>query len=133
MDKTMENIKEKLYELHLSLILECSREDAKQYGTLKEWKKINRRVLRLEQAARKMTKSISDVSKNKEDILDDKKHALLCMLPFVLIIVRFGVLLGCVCLVYYFLELIVGKPFSFITALVACIIIQLLYNLLSKR
>ena len=44
MNRTAEKTTVYAYDLQSALALECSREDAKRMGTLKEWKNINHKV-----------------------------------------------------------------------------------------
>ena len=47
MNRTAEKTTAYAYDLQSALALECSREDAKRNGTLREWKTINRKVQKL--------------------------------------------------------------------------------------
>ena len=54
-------------ELRDALDLECSRKDAKAYGTLKEWKSIDGKIRKTERNIAKFRKSNGRAAKTKED------------------------------------------------------------------
>ena len=59
------------YDLQSALALECSREDAKRMGTLKEWKTINRKVQKLLRKSKRLEQYINVSSRTWQDVKDN--------------------------------------------------------------
>ena len=66
MNRTTEKVTAYAYDLQSALALECSREDAKRLGTLKEWKAINRKVQKLLRKSKRLERHIATESYVKE-------------------------------------------------------------------
>ena len=71
MNRTAEKTTAYAYDLQSALALECSREDAKRMGTLKEWKEINRRVQKLLRRSKHLERYINASSRTWQDTKDN--------------------------------------------------------------
>ena len=71
MNRTAEKTTAYAYDLQSALALECSREDAKRMGTLKEWKEINRKVQKLLRKSKRLERYINASSKTWQDVKDN--------------------------------------------------------------
>lgn len=65
MDRTMKKLREYPQDLRSVLELECSREDAKAFGTLREWKSIDRKIRKIERKTRQFQNSLVRVKKSE--------------------------------------------------------------------
>lgn len=70
-------------DLQDALLIECSKDEAKQYGTLKEWKKINKSASTLKKVINKANKKVNkiygqSVSAYELKVLD----VIIMLLPF---------------------------------------------------
>lgn len=71
MNRTAEKATAYAYDLQSALALECSREDAKRMGTLKEWKEINRKVQKLLRRSKRLERYINASSRTWQDTKDN--------------------------------------------------------------
>ena len=71
MNRTAEKTTAYAYDLQSALALECSREDSKRMGTLKEWKGINRKVQKLLRKSKRLERYINASSRTRQDTKDN--------------------------------------------------------------
>ena len=71
MNRTAEKTTAYAYDLQSALALECSREDAKRNGTLREWKTINRKVQKLLRRSKRLERYINASSRTWQDVKDN--------------------------------------------------------------
>ncbi|MBQ8848759.1 MAG: hypothetical protein IJ011_00320 [Clostridia bacterium] len=71
MNRTAEKTTAYANDLQSALALECSREDAKRMGTLKEWKVINRKVQKLLRRSKRLERYINASSRTWQDVKDN--------------------------------------------------------------
>ena len=71
MNRTAEKTTAYAYDLQSALALECSREDAKRNGTLREWKTINRKVQILLRRSKRLERYINASSRTWQDTKDN--------------------------------------------------------------
>lgn len=71
MNRTAEKTTVYAYDLQSALALECSREDAKRLGTLKEWKNINHKVQKLLRRSKRLERYINASSRTWQGAKDN--------------------------------------------------------------
>ena len=71
MNRTAEKTTVYAYDLQSALALECSREDAKRLGTLKEWKNINHKVQKLLRISKRLERYINASSRTWQGAKDN--------------------------------------------------------------
>lgn len=133
MDRTIKELREYTQDLRSVLELECSREDARAYGTLREWKSIDRRIRRIERKTRRFQSSLAKESRNQKDVRENIKYALVLSLPFLVILLKAVVDIGIVALVVYLALNWMDKPFSVPIVVVMWIVIEVVAFLLRGK
>lgn len=129
MERTIELFSDQIHELRWALPLECTEDDAKQYGTLKEWKRIDRHISSLEFKLFRTRKRFKNISKDLYDIQDDLRFWLVALaLFFVTLTIRFGV----ICLAVFLFTLSIEIPFSPLLASSIWLIYELFKAAISK-
>lgn len=124
MDRTIKKLREYAQDLRSVLELECSREDARAYGTLKEWKAIDRRIRRIERKTRQFQRSLAKESRNLKDVRENIKYALVLSLPFLVILLKAVVDICIVALAVYLALNWMDKPFSVPVVVAVWIVIE---------
>lgn len=120
MDKQIEKLLIYTDELKQALVLECSKEEARKYGSVQEWNEINRKIKRLE---RKINALQEREKASCRDGWYDVLYALICCLPIFFFIVKLICILGLVCIFLYYMSLGIGIKFSITTAIGVWIVI----------
>lgn len=114
MDKQIEKLLIYTDELKQALVLECSKEEARKYGSVQEWNEVNRGIKRLE-------RKINTLQKHEKPSYGDGwynvLYALVCCLPIFFFIVKLICILGLVCISLYYISLGIGMEFSIATAI----------------
>ena len=110
-------------ELRDALDLECSRKDAKAYGTLKEWKSIDGKIRKTERNIAKFRKSNGRAAKTKEDFGDTVKALLV---PFLLLLLKIAFELAIIVLAAFAVSRLCGKPFSFLIVIAVWLAVKIL-------
>lgn len=114
-------------ELRDALDLECSRKNAKAYGTLKEWKSIDRKT---ECNFAKFRKSNDRAAKTKEDIKDTGK---VLFVPFLLLLLKIAFDLAIIVLAVFAVSRLCGKPVSLLIVIAAWLSIKVLLIFLRRK
>ncbi len=133
MDRTIKKLREYTKDLRSVLELECSREDARAYGSLKEWKSIDRRIRRIEKKTRRFQSSLAKESRNQKDVRENIKYALVLSLPFLVILLKAVVDIGIVALAVYLAFNWMDKPFSVPIVVAVWIVIEVVAFLLRRK
>lgn len=117
-------------ELRDALDLECSRKDAKAYGTLKEWKYVDGKIRRAERNFAKNRKSNDRAAKTKEDFGDTVK---VLFVPFLLFLLKIAFDLATIVLAVYAVSRLCGKPFSFLIVIAVWLAVKILLFFLRRK
>ena len=117
-------------ELRDALDLECSRKDAKAYGTLKEWKSVDGKIRRAERNFAKNRKSNDRAAKTKEDFGDTVK---VLFVPFLLFLLKIAFDLATIVLAVYAVSRLCGKPFSFLIVIAVWLAVKILLFFLRRK
>lgn len=117
-------------ELRDALDLECSRKDAKAYGTLKEWKSVDGKIRRAERNFAKNRKSNDRTAKTKEDFGDTVK---VLFVPFLLLLLKIAFDLATIVLAVYAVSRLCGKPFSFLIVIAVWLAVKILLFFLRRK
>lgn len=117
-------------ELRDALDLECSRKDAKAYGTLKEWKSIDGKIRKTECNFAKFRKSNDRAAKTKEDIKDTGK---VLFVPFLLLLLKIAFDLAIIVLAVFAVSRLCGKPVSLLIVIAAWLSIKVLLIFLRRK
>lgn len=117
-------------ELRDALDLECSRKDAKAYGTLKEWKSVDGKIRRAERNFAKNRKSNDRAAKTKEDFGDTVK---VLFVPFLLLLLKIAFDLATIVLAVYAVSRLSGKPFSFLIVIAVWLAVKILLFFLRRK
>ena len=117
-------------ELRDALDLECSRKDAKAYGTLKEWKSVDGKIRRAERNFAKNRKSNDRAAKTKEDFGDTVK---VLFVPFLLLLLKIAFDLATIVLAVYAVSRLCGKPFSFLIVIAVWLAVKILLFFLRRK
>lgn len=133
MDRTLKNLREYTQDLRTVLELECSREDAKVYGTLREWKAIDRKIRSIERKTRRFQNSLAKEARNQRDICDNIKYALVLCLPFLMLLLKAAFDIGIVALAVYLALNWMDKPFSVPVVVAVWIVIEAVAFLLQMK
>lgn len=115
MDRMIRGLYSYTDELRQALLLECSKEDAYKYGTIKEWKAINNSINRLERKVKRLQKQTTE---RNYDFLYDILYVLLLCLPVFFWVVKHVCTYGLVCLAVYYVSQWLGAEFSLLFATV---------------
>ena len=113
MNRTAEKTTAYAYDLQSALALECSREDAKRNGTLREWKTINRKVQKLLRKSKRLERYINASSKTWQNTKDDLSLAGYIALAVFLALPRLGLEFTLAALGVLFVTKMIGVSFSF--------------------
>ncbi len=127
MNRTAEKTTAYAYDLQSALALECSREDAKRNGTLREWKTINRKVRKLLRKSKRLERYINASSKTWQTAKDDLSLAGYIALAVFLALPRLGLEITVAALVALFVTKMIGVSFSF----PAIVIVWLVYEVIA--
>lgn len=133
MDRTMKKLREYPQDLRSVLELECSREDAKAFGTLREWKSIDRKIRKIERKTRQFQNSLVRESRNQKDVRENIKYALVLCLPFLMLLLKAIVDIGFVALAVYLALRWMDKPFSVPTVIAVWIVIEVVAFLVQRK
>ena len=117
-------------ELRDALDLECSRKDAKAYGTLKEWKSVDGKIRRAERNFAKNRKSNDRAAKTKEDFGGTVK---VLFVPFLLLLLKIAFDLATIVLAVYAVSRLCGKPFSFLIVIAVWLAVKILLFFLRRK
>lgn len=117
-------------ELRDALDLECSRKDAKAYGTLKEWKSVDGKIRRAERNFAKNRKSNDRAAKTKEDFGDTVK---VLFVPLLLLLLKIAFDLATIVLAVYAVSRLCGKPFSFLIVIAVWLAVKILLFFLRRK
>lgn len=117
-------------ELRDALDLECSRKDAKAYGTLKEWKSVDGKIRRAERNFAKNRKSNDRAAKTKEDFGDTVN---VLFVPFLLLLLKIAFDLATIVLAVYAVSRLCGKPFSFLIVIAVWLAVKILLFFLRRK
>lgn len=113
MNRTAEKTTAYAYDLQSALALECSREDAKRNGTLREWKTINRKVQKLLRKSKRLERYINASSKTWQNTKDDLSLVGYIALAVFLALPRLGLEFTLAALGVLFVTKMIGVSFSF--------------------
>lgn len=117
-------------ELRDALDLECSRKDAKAYGTLKEWKSIDGKIRKAEHNFEKFQKSNNMAAKTKEDFEDMVKALLV---PFLLLLLKIAFDLAIIFLAAFAVSRLCGKPLSLLIVIAVWLAVKVLLFFLRRK
>lgn len=126
MNRTAEKTTAYAYDLQSALALECSREDAKRMGTLKEWKEINRKVQKLLRKSKRLERYINASSKTWQTAKDDLSLAGYIALAVFLALPRLGLEITVAALVALFVTKMIGVSFSFPAIVIVCLVYEVI-------
>ena len=113
MNRTAEKTTAYAYDLQSALALECSREDAKRNGTLREWKTINRKVQKLLRKSKRLERYINASSRTWQNTKDELSPAGYIALAVFLALPRLGLEFTLAALGVLFVTKMIGVTFSF--------------------
>ena len=114
------------YDLQSALALECSREDAKRIGTLKEWKTINRKVQKLLRKSKRLEQYINVSSRTWQDVKDNLSLVGYIALALFLALPRFVLEFSVAALGVLLVTKMIGVSFSFPAATIVWIIYEVI-------
>lgn len=117
-------------ELSDALDLECSRKDAKAYGTLKEWKSIDGKIRKTECNFAKFRKSNNMAAKTKEDFGDTVK---VLFVPFLLLLLKSAFDLAIIFLAAFAVSRRCGKPLSLLIVIAVWLAVKVLLFFLRRK
>lgn len=127
MNRTAEKTTAYAYDLQSVLALECSREDAKRNGTLREWKTINRKVQKLLRRSKRLERYINASSRTWQNTKDELSPAGYIALAVFLALPRLGLEFTLAALGVLFVTKMIGVTFS----LPAIAIVWLVYEVIA--
>lgn len=132
MIRTAEKTTAYAYDLQSALALECSREEAKRNGTLREWKGINRKVQNLIRKSKCLERHINTSSRTWHDVKDNLSLAgyiaLAVFLALPRLILEFAVAVLGVLLV----TKMIGVSFSFPAAAIVWLVYEVIAVVIKK-
>lgn len=118
MDKQIEKLLAYTEELKQSLNLECSKEEAQNYGTFREWNSINRNIKRLERKIRPLQ------DREKTFYGDDSLlYVTALCLTVLLWITKLVYIFGLVYIALYFVSFQIGIEFSMVAAIIVWLVL----------
>ena len=117
-------------ELSDALDLECSRKDAKAYGTLKEWKSIDGKIRKAKHNFEKFRKSNDRAAKTKEYFGDTVK---VLFVPFLLLLLKIAFDLAIIVLAAFAVSRLCGKPFSLLIVITVWLAVTVLLFFLRRK
>lgn len=114
------------YDLQSALALECSREDAKRMGTLKEWKTINRKVQKLLRKSKRLEQYINVSSRTWQDVKDNLSFVGYIALALFLALPRLVLEFAVAALGVLLVTKMIGVSFSFPAATIVWIVYEVI-------
>ena len=126
MNRTTEKVTAYAYDLQSALALECSREDAKRLGTLKEWKAINRKVQKLLRKSKRLERHIDASSRTWQDVKDNLSLAGYIALAFFLALPRLVLEFAVAALGVLLVTKMIGVSFSFPAAAIVWLVYEVI-------
>ena len=114
------------YDLQSALALECSREDAKRMGTLKEWKTINRKVQKLLRKSKRLEQYINVSSRTWQDVKDNLSLVGYIALALFLALPRLVLEFAVAALGVLLVTKMIGVSFSFPAAAIVWIVYEVI-------
>ena len=114
------------YDLQSALALECSREDAKRMGTLKEWKTINRKVQKLLRKSKRLEQYINVSSRTWQDVKDNLSLVGYIALALFLALPRLVLAFAVAALGVLLVTKMIGVSFSFPAATIVWIVYEVI-------
>ena len=114
------------YDLQSALTLECSREDAKRMGTLKEWKTINRKVQKLLRKSKRLEQYINVSSRTWQDVKDNLSLVGYIALALFLVLPRLVLEFAVAALGVLLVTKMIGVSFSFSAATIVWIVYEVI-------
>ena len=126
MNRTAEKTTAYAYDLQSALALECSREDAKRMGTLKEWKGINRKVQKLLRKSKRLEKYINASSRTWQDVKDNLSLVGYIALALFLALPRLVLEFAVAALGVLLVTKMIGVSFSFPAAAIVWIVYEVI-------
>ena len=124
MDRTIRYLYTYIDELRDTLLIECSKEEAYKYGTIKEWKTINNSINRLEHKVKRLQKQTTE---RNYDFLDNILDVLLLCLPIFFLVVEHVCTFGLVCLAVYYISHWLGVEFSLLFATILWLLFSIVF------
>ena len=114
------------YDLQSALAIECSREDAKRMGTLKEWKTINRKMQKLLRKSKRLEQYINVSSRTWQDVKDNLSLVGYIALALFLALPRLVLEFAVAALGVLLVTKMIGVSFSFPAATIVWIVYEVI-------
>lgn len=133
MNRTAEKTTAYAYDLQSALALECSREDAKRMGTLKEWKEINRKVQKLLRRSKRLEWYINASSRTWQDTKDNLSLIGYIALAVFLALPRLILELAVAALGVLLVTKMIGVSFSFPAAAIVWLVYEVIAVVIQIR
>ncbi len=133
MNRTAEKTTAYAYDLQLALALECSREDAKRNGTLREWKTINRKVQKVLRRSKRLERYINASSRTWQDTKDNLSLIGYIALAVFLALPRLILELAVAALGVLLVTKMIGVSFSFPAAAIVWLVYEVIAVVIQIR
>lgn len=133
MNRTAEKTTAYAYDLQSALALECSREDAKRNGTLREWKTINRKVQKLLRKSKRLERYINASSRTWQDTKDNLSLIGYIALAVFLALPRLILELAVAALGVLLVTKIIGVSFSFPASAIVWLVYEVIAVVIQIR
>lgn len=133
MNRTAEKTTAYAYDLQSALALECSREDAKRNGTLREWKTINRKVQKLLRKSKRLERYINASSRTWQDTKDNLSLIGYIALAVFLALPRLILELAVAALGVLLVTKMIGVSFSFPAAAIVWLVYEVIAVVIQIR
>ena len=133
MNRTAEKTTAYAYDLQSALALECSREDAKRMGTLKEWKNINHKVQKLLRRSKRLERYINASSRTWQDTKDNLSLIGYIALAVFLALPRLILELAVAALGVLLVTKMIGVSFSFPAAAIVWLVYEVIAVVIQIR
>lgn len=133
MNRTAEKTTAYAYDLQSALALECSREDAKRNGTLREWKTINRKVQKLLRRSKRLEWYINASSRTWQDTKDNLSLIGYIALAVFLALPRLILELAVAALGVLLVTKMIGVSFSFPAAAIVWLVYEVIAVVIQIR
>ena len=133
MNRTAEKTTAYAYDLQSALALECSREDAKRNGTLREWKTINRKVQKLLRKSKRLERYINASSRTWQDTKDNLSLIGYIALAVFLALPRLILELAVAALGVLLVAKMIGVSFSFPAAAIVWLVYEVIAVVIQIR
>lgn len=133
MNRTAEKTTAYAYDLQSALALECSREDAKRNGTLREWKTINRKVQKLLRRSKRLERYINASSRTWQDTKDNLSLIGYIALAVFLALPRLILELAVAALGVLLVTKMIGVSFSFPAAAIVWLVYEVIAVVIQIR